>query len=231
MEFPALFEDLPALETTQTAIEESPAVETTPAEAPPATEPEPPKTAIALISGPITPVMEIIRDASVLRNALDKQLRHPIPLLGEELLSEGYITSEQLEKAILAQKASGRKRIGEILVSAGVVNQDTIGFVLAKRLGVPSVDLRKLEIDHDALSLVPKLFAGKHGLMPCLIHHNHLVVAMENPMDQTLLKALRFAYGKHVLAVMAPRGDIEWAIEHRYKELLTARNPFANHWI
>lgn len=216
MEFPALFEEPPVSEATPDTARKP-------------EETAPPTTALAVFSRPALPVLEIIQDAGVLRNVLDKLTRHPISMIGEELLSGGFITPAQLEQAIRIQ-AGSKLRIGEILVSTGAVDQDTIDFILARRLGVPSVDLRKLEIAPEAISLVPKLLASMHTLMPCLIHRNHLVVAMENPMDQNALKALRFACGKHVLAVLAPREDIEWAIGQRYKELRKDQSPL-DHWI
>lgn len=211
MEFPLLFEEPEPVEI------EPPAPETIEA-------PKTPGTALAVISGPIAPIREIIEDSSVLKSVLDNP--HPIALLGDDLVAGGHVTREQLEQAIRVQAHSGGKRIGEILVAAGAVDQETVDFVLARRLGMPAVDLRKLDIDPDAQALVTKLQARKHTIMPCLIHRNRLVVAMENPLDHGALKPLEFVCGKHVLGVLAPREDIEWAIERHYREVRRE-----HHWI
>lgn len=216
MEFPDLFDDPPEPEKPKKAQKK--------AEEPILT------TAVTVTSGPLPPVKEIIRDLEVLKNTLDKQTRHPISMLGEELLSEGFITAPQLEKAIRIQEKLKGSRLGEVLVSIGAVSQETVDFILARRLGVPTVDLRRMTVDPDALRQVPILLAKKHVLLPCLIHNSNLVVAMENPMDLSAPMALRFVCGRHILAVMAPRADIEWAIDQRYKELRRERIQ-VTHWV
>ncbi len=165
------------------------------------------------------PSGEIVRDADTLKQALDRQSSQPIALLGEQLVSQGLITREQLEKAISIQSASREKRIGEILVEAGAVDGDAIDAVLAIKLGVPKVDLRSLKIDPEALKLVPNLVARRLVLMPCFLHRGQMVAAMKNPLDQEVLQQLRFTTGKRAFPVSADREAIEWAIDRYYREL------------
>ena len=162
---------------------------------------------------------KIISDADSLRQALDRRTSEPIVLLGEQLLAEGLITRSQLDKAIRIQQDAKDKRIGEILVEAGAVDVNAVDSVLAARLGVPRVDLRKLEIEAEAIKIVPNLTARKLVLMPCFMHRSHVVVATRNPLDHDALQALRFATGKYATAVFAEKDDVEWAIDRYYKEL------------
>ncbi len=224
MEFPSLFDFIPEPEPAPKAR--------------PAREPEEEKegeasgaTALVPVAGPLNPVREVIQDIEVLRRVLDERGDQPLTMLGEELLSQGYINVEQLERAIrIQQKHGGKTRIGEILVSTGAITQELLDFILARRLGVPSVNLRRLKISSSAVRLVPKILASKYTLMPCLIHRNQIVVAMENPMDQNALKALRFACERHILTVKASRLDIEWAIPQYYKDIRNYKGP-ADQWL
>lgn len=165
------------------------------------------------------PAGEIVSDADTLRKVLDRRSSEPIALLGEQLVLQGLITGEQLEKAIRIQSSSRGRRIGEILVEVGAVDGDAIDAVLAVKLGVPKVDLRRLQIDPEALKLVPNLVARRLVLMPCFLHRGHVVVAMKNPLDQEILQQLRFTTGKHAFPVSADREDVEWAIDRYYREL------------
>lgn len=178
-------------------------------------EPETPSTALAIVAEPAGPVREIIGDSATLKKALDEP--RPVAMLGEDLLSQGYITKDQLDGAIKVQSNSKRKRLGQILIEIGAVSQEIVDFVLAGRLGVPAVDLRKLGVEPETTALVPKLLAHQHALVPCMIHKNRLVVAMENPMDYAAMQAVEFACGKRVLAVLASKDDISWAISHYYR--------------
>lgn len=162
---------------------------------------------------------KIISDADSLRQVLDRRTREPIAMLGEQLLSEGLITRDQLERAIRIQRESKDKRIGEILVEAGAVASNAVDSALSARLGVPRVDLRQLQIEAEAVRLVPNLTARRLVLMPCFLHRGHMVVAMSNPLDHDALQALRFASGKYATSVYAEREEVEWAIDRYYKEL------------
>lgn len=162
---------------------------------------------------------KIIADTDSLRQVLDTRNREPISLLGEQLLAEGLITRTQLDKAIEIQNVSKDKRIGEILIEAGAVDTNAVDSVLAARLGIPRVDLRTLEIEIEAVKLVPNLTARRLVLMPCFLHRSHVVVATRNPLDHDTLQALRFATGKYATAVFAEKEDVEWAIDRYYKEL------------
>ena len=172
---------------------------------------------VAPISEPL--LGEIISDAGILIKALDRRFNQPISLLGEQLVLQGLITHEQLEKAIRIQSSSHGMRIGEILVEAGAVDGEAIDAVLATKLGVPKVDLRRLQIAPEALKLVPNLVARRLVLMPCFLHRGHVVVAMKNPLDHESVHQLRFTTNRHILPVSADREDIEWAIDRYYREL------------
>ncbi|NNM83525.1 MAG: hypothetical protein HKL98_13120 [Burkholderiales bacterium] len=161
-----------------------------------------------------------IHDPDLLKQMLDHQSPSPISQIGEDLIAHGLVKEEHLQKALQIQKRYGaiKPRIGEILVSTGLVDQKDLNFILAKRLGVPAVDLRNLRIPQSVVGLVPMELCQRFTLMPCLIHRNQIVVAMQDPMDQNALKALRFACERHILAVMAPKDDIEWAINEYYQK-------------
>lgn len=202
IEFPELIDDIPASESNIVQKKGKSIDE----DDPQAFVPQPP---------------EPIKDVEVLKRVLDLRFNQPIPRIGELLLADGVINRKQFENALLRQQQYGatKPRFGEILVSSGAVKQNTLDSVLARRLGVPLVDLRHLKISPPAVSVIPRFLSSRYVLMPCLIHSNQIVVAMQNPMDQNALNALRFACERHILTVMAPREDIEWAISQHYKEL------------
>ena len=105
--------------------------------------------------------------------------------LGDVLIEKGLITQEQLEKALSEQKEKGTL-LGETLVNLGYVSQDNIIDILTEQLGVEYVDLRKYEIEEDAVHLISEPIARKYRLIPIAISKkaaNVLIVAMADPMD------------------------------------------------
>ncbi|TMK18531.1 MAG: pilus assembly protein PilB, partial [Actinobacteria bacterium] len=81
-----------------------------------------------------------------------------MPMLGELLIESQLIASTQLEEALLQQSASG-KRLGELLVELGAIDDFDLARVLATRLNLPMADLRQSTPDDDAIALVPESMA------------------------------------------------------------------------
>ena len=66
--------------------------------------------------------------------------------IGDKLVESGYITNEQLERALFLQRGTG-KRIGEILIEQGLITAETLTSVLTDLLNIESIDLEHLTID------------------------------------------------------------------------------------
>lgn len=156
-------------------------------------------------------------ESDELKKVLDQQDNYPSTYrLGELLVSEGVINDKQLKEALAIQKSDRNKRVGDVLVEMGAISNEVLNTALAKRLGIPFIKLRNFAIDPEALSLVSIQQARKHHVIPCLLHHGNLVIATDNPMGVEALNMLRFTTGMNILVVMAMREDIEWAFDNYY---------------
>ncbi len=85
--------------------------------------------------------------------------------LGEMLVEENLITTEQLENALELQRRQGGK-LSEILTSQGLVKAEDLATVLSVQLNVPLIDLKRHMIQPNALRLIPEDMARKHILIP-----------------------------------------------------------------
>ena len=75
--------------------------------------------------------------------------------LGEILIKESLITSDQLKKALDYQKQHGG-RLGTCLTKLGFVTDDEITQVLSRQYGVPSINLKYYEVDPTVIKLIPQ---------------------------------------------------------------------------
>ncbi len=151
-----------------------------------------------------------------LNRALERQQKTPNLRLGEALVQEGLVSEEQLQAALEQQKKDRSKPLGEILVERGLVDEQLIRRTLAKKLGIPYVKLRKLDIDPKLVQQIPEALARRHHLIPVTEHRGKLVVAVGDPMNRAPLEELRFHTKRFVDPVMADDEDIQWAINHYY---------------
>ena len=105
----------------------------------------------------------------------------PMVRIGDALISLGLITEPQLDEA-LAQQAHDRSvPLGELLVRMGAVSRDDLQVALARKMGYPLVDLASFAVEADALRKLPFAVAARLGLMPLLVRDGRLVVALDDP--------------------------------------------------
>lgn len=161
-------------------------------------------------------VSQKIVDADELEGALSRQKNMPNLKLGEILLSEDLVTEAQLDEALKEQKKKRKSALGEILVNSGVIAKDEIQQSLAKKLGIPFVNLREFIVEPEVIRVLTAAIAFKHKVVPLYVYEGKIVVAIENPMDWQVTDALSFNINKYVEPVMASPEDINWALQFYY---------------
>ncbi|MEM9174640.1 MAG: hypothetical protein AAGC67_05355 [Myxococcota bacterium] len=87
------------------------------------------------------------------------------PRVGEILVSAGIIDEMQLESALGEQKQWGR-RLGVTLIKMGMVEEGHLIRALAKQLDLPVASLAGKRIPEDVIALVPARVASEHGVIP-----------------------------------------------------------------
>jgi len=137
------------------------------------------------------------------------------PKVGELLLRARLITEEQLQKGLEEQRRNGG-RLGEALVRLGFVTEEDILDCLSQQYGVPSVDLRHLEIDEGIVRLIPAETVRKHRVLPIAKEGATITLAMVDPTNVFAVDEIRFATGYSVEPVLASEEALYQAIDKYY---------------
>jgi type IV pilus assembly protein PilB len=136
--------------------------------------------------------------------------------LGDLLLEEKLVTSDQLKAAIEEQRRSGQL-LGATLVAMGLIGEDALLRHLQRQLGLPLVDLNEVNVDEQALQYVKEDLARKYVAMPLEVEGRRtLRVAMADPLNVAALEDLRFHSGMFIQPVLASPASIQEAIERYY---------------
>ncbi len=101
------------------------------------------------------------------------------PRVGEILVSAGIIDEMQLEAALSEQSRWGR-RLGVTLIKLGMVEEGHLIRALAKQLNLPVASLAGKRIPPDVIGLVPARVAIEHAVIP-------LFKKQEGPSGQLFL--------------------------------------------
>jgi type IV pilus assembly protein PilB len=135
--------------------------------------------------------------------------------IGELLLKEKRITTEQLQEALNYQRQNGGK-LGYNLIKLGYVKDEEITALLSKQYGVPSIALTQFEIDPAVVKLVPAETAVKYQIVPLSRSGATLTIAMTDPTNVFAMDDLKFMTGYNVEPVVASETAMVAAIQKYY---------------
>ncbi|PLX99928.1 MAG: hypothetical protein C0624_12910 [Desulfuromonas sp.] len=135
---------------------------------------------------------------------------------GEILLEAGVLDQKTLDQALAVQRGT-RIRIGKILEEMRVISEREIAAVLARQFGFRTVrSLIDRHFSRELLEMVPYEVAQKYQLFPVRLKARELFVAMVNPLDMEALDTISFQTGKRITPCVTTPSEIQQAIERHY---------------
>jgi general secretion pathway protein E/type IV pilus assembly protein PilB len=110
--------------------------------------------------------------------------------LGEKLVSLGLISEDQLQIVLTEQKNS-KKLIGAILVEMGFITESALGEVLAESSGTEKFDPKTTMLDSTVVRRVPKDVAARHKIIVVSYEHDVLQLAMADVYNVLAIDQVR----------------------------------------
>ena len=95
--------------------------------------------------------------------------------LGEILYKAGLVEKQALINAIKTSKTNN-KRLGQVLLELGLIDEDTLTKAIAKQFGLQYVNLDKTTIPQDATKLIPQELMKRHNVLPLGMNNGKLKV-------------------------------------------------------
>lgn len=135
--------------------------------------------------------------------------------IGELLVDAGLIQKEQLQEGLNTQAAKGGK-IVETLIALGYLDAEAFVGFLARQPGVASIDLSKYEIPRELIELIPREMAVEHEIFPIDKLGRLLTVGMVCPLDSATVQRIEERTGLRVKPLLCAPSDIRSAIERYY---------------
>src|SRR3954454_14267421 len=137
--------------------------------------------------------------------------------IGEILLSRGVVSSDDLVRALELQKERGEK-IGRILVDAGFCAQRDVLHALSDQLNVRLITIEgPPAVSPETEKLSPR-FLRQSRCLPVALHESTLTLAMADPLDFETLAAVHTFTGLHIEPVLAAESEIVDAVDRYYGE-------------
>ena len=127
--------------------------------------------------------------------------------IGEILVSEGVITTKQLEEAHRLGRQQ-RQGVGRILLALGYAGQSDLAKAMVRRLRLKFVELDADDVDPDVANLVDKKLLRRYGMLPLRVEDGRLVVAMKDPANLHAIEDLRMLSGYTISPVVVAASDL-----------------------
>jgi MSHA biogenesis protein MshE len=135
--------------------------------------------------------------------------------LGALLVEEQLISPANLERVLKLARESGR-RLGEVLVDEGLLDERTLARLVAEQEELEFVDLGKYDLDLEAVRLLPARIARDCQAVAFGFNEHAVKVAVSDPVDGHALELLRTALRRPVHFLVATRSEVEAALAEAY---------------
>ncbi len=143
--------------------------------------------------------------------------------LGQLLVARGWITVQQLTRALQSQNSVGG-RLGTCLIEMDVLGEDLLARSLSEQQGVPAAGIEELRgIPDEVLHLIPEKLARRCRAVPFRVAGGRLDVAMQDPRNLVGQDEIAFACGRRVKVHVLHELRIYEALQRYYREECPSR--------
>jgi hypothetical protein len=135
--------------------------------------------------------------------------------LGDILVTAGLIDERGLQAALAEQKRRGGP-LGRALIELKLVSEEVLVVALSKQLNIPTVDLDKVNPSPETLERLTGEYAEHNSIVPLKVSGKFLDVAMTDPTNIGVLDELRIRSQMNIRPYIAGPKAMERALHRLY---------------
>ena len=143
------------------------------------------------------------------------------------LQREGKVSAEDITRLEASAQEKGRS-LFEVLEAEAIIAEKDLAVLLATKLRLRLIDLTSFPFDPQMSRELKETIATRYNVVPIRVDDTSIEVAIANPLDIEALKAVEFATGKRVHALVATRQEVADALGHVYR-LQESLDQFLQH--
>jgi len=148
-----------------------------------------------------------------------------------EILIEANVVDEQTLMRALEKQKETKKRLGQTLEEMGVVTERDIAAALARQFGFKTVsNIARASFSEELLTLTDSETASKLLLFPLKQDAGNLYLAMVNPLDIETIDNLSFKTGLRVVPCVTTPTEIQSAVNRHYYKLIGQEHKADDWW-
>ncbi len=143
---------------------------------------------------------------------------------GEILVDAKVLDEITLSKALEKQKISDM-RLGEVLEEMGIISDRDVVLILARQFNCKTVsNISKHPFPEDVLDLIDCDTALEKGIFPLKAEGKSLYLAITNPLDLETLDNVSFQTGMRVVPLLTTPHEVQDAIRKHYIKVVEGKS-------
>jgi len=145
---------------------------------------------------------------------MNTELKAPSELRGfaRRLVAEGLMEEQAAIDASIDAGEKGLTILAWMIKNHGV-EPEALATAASVEYGIPSIDIRAVDLGSTPLSLVNEDLIEKHNALPLYLRGNSLFLGVSDPTDQEVIDAISFSSGFRVEPIIVASNQLEQAIE------------------
>ena len=136
--------------------------------------------------------------------------------IGQILLEDGVITTEDLKRGLIEQKKN-RDFLCTTLVKLGFASEEKIFSLLSLQLGVPYLNLKDVQVDTAVVNRIPGSLALACKCLPLKVIEDVFFIAMTDPLNTQTVDEIKGYVGVEKFKIfLAGDNDLRDSIKKYY---------------
>ncbi len=135
--------------------------------------------------------------------------------IGDFLIEKGLLNEAQLKVALNEQKKLGKK-LGEVLVELGYIEEDVLLKVIAEQLNVKIITADDIEFTAELKKIIPQNIARRLNIIPIRVEGDTIHIATNDPTNIFAIDEIMRITGKEIETHIISKEDLLIAFEKIY---------------
>ncbi len=136
--------------------------------------------------------------------------------IGQVLVDLGFIDEDQLQALLDEQQQRPGELLGQIAIDMHLITDDQLAQALAEQMNLQVVNLADVTVPPEVLNQVTEPMAQLYRIVPISFKNDVLTIAMCEPQKLSVLDELRSFLGYDIRAAVTTEKDILKALERYY---------------
>jgi len=136
--------------------------------------------------------------------------------IAQLLLDKNLITQDQLQTALDQQKKTD-KRLGQILVELGYIEEVKMLGFLAEQLQIPYIDLKNYQLNPDIVKLLPEFYSRHFRAIVLQKESSGYLVGMVEPQDLMAIEEVERILKAKIKTALIREDDLLYVLNNFYR--------------